>query len=63
MEGHAMANDSKFYMRLATDELEMLRRIAEERRMSAAHVVRDLVRREHAMTFGSGKPAERTAKR
>lgn len=39
-------NDDTFKMRLASDELDMLHAIAEERRVSAAHVVRELVRRE-----------------
>lgn len=48
-------NDDTFKMRIASDELVMLHQIAEERRTSAAHVVRELVRREHAATFGEKK--------
>ena len=44
-------NDDTFKMRLASDELAMLHEIAAERRTSAAHVVRELVRREHARAF------------
>jgi hypothetical protein len=39
-------NDDTFKMRLASDELDMLHAIADARRVSAAHVVRELVRRE-----------------
>lgn len=58
-----MTNDSKFYMRLAADELEMLKRLAEERRTSAAHVVRECIRREHAKAFGELKRTRKAGSR
>ncbi len=58
-----MTNDSKFYMRLAADELDMLRQLAEQRRMSAAHIVRECIRREHAKAFGESKHTKRAGSR
>ena len=56
---HGMAptlRDQKFQLRLAEDERRMLEAIAERDGLSAADIVRQLVRREYAAGFG----AERT---
>lgn len=58
-----MTNDTKFYMRLAADELDMLKQIAEQRRTSAAHVVRECIRREHAKAFDESKRTKKAGSR
>lgn len=44
--------DQGFRMRMTAEEHAMLEALAESERVSAAHVVRELIRREHAMKLG-----------
>lgn len=46
------SNDQSFRMRMTADEHAMHDALAESERASAAHVVRELIRREHATKLG-----------
>lgn len=48
--------DEKFQLRLTGDERRMLEAIAERDGLSAADIVRQLVRREYAAGFGAAPP-------
>jgi DNA-binding GntR family transcriptional regulator len=48
--------DQKFQLRLTDEERQMLEAIADRDGLSAADVVRQLVRREYAATLGREQP-------
>ncbi|MBX3185682.1 MAG: hypothetical protein KF819_01650 [Labilithrix sp.] len=49
--------DAQFRLVMEKDELAMLHAIAKEKRVPAAQVIREFIRREHAKTFGETKRA------
>lgn len=52
------ARDYMLRVRMTEDERQMLEALAEKSGLTASDIVRQLVRREHAATFGE-KPAKR----
>jgi hypothetical protein len=53
-----MVNRSRnLVVRVADDELEMMHRIAEEERETAATLVRRWIRQHHSARFGDAPPA------
>lgn len=47
--------DAQFRLVMEKDELAMLHAVAKERRVPAAQLIREFIRREHAKTFGEAK--------
>lgn len=52
-----------FRMRMTPDEHEMLVELARAQHMPAAHVVRTMIRREHAKAFSASKHTRKAGAR
>ena len=51
--------DEKFQLRMSADERRMLEELADREGLSASDKIRQLIRREHAATFGEEPPKRR----
>ncbi|MGC4088427.1 MAG: hypothetical protein QM756_11125 [Polyangiaceae bacterium] len=51
--------DEKFQLRMSADERKMLEALAEKDGLSASDKIRQLIRKEHAATFGEEPPKRR----